>query len=66
MAKTCGKTLQTEDMTTVGIVVGERLNSFKNSYVPGHVIMFVCMMAQCSFCSQYNIIPKVEGSKCNF
>ena len=50
MAKTCDKTLQTEDMT-VGIVVSKRLNSFKNSYVPGHVFMFVCMMAQCSFCS---------------
>ena len=50
-----------EDMT-VGLVVGERLNSFKYSYVPGHVFMFVCMMAQCSFCSLYNIIQKLEGT----
>ena len=37
MAKTCDRTLQPEDVT-VGLTVGERLNSFKYSYVPGSCI----------------------------
>ena len=61
MAETCDKIFMPEDVT-VGMVVGERLNCFKYSYVPGHVSIFTCMMVQCSFCSQYNIIPKLEGS----
>ena len=40
MTKTCDMTLQPEDVT-VGIVVGERLNSFKYSDVPGHICL--CM-----------------------
>ena len=39
MTKTCDMTLQPDDVT-LGIVVGERLNSFKYSYVPGYVSMY--------------------------
>ena len=42
MGKTCDKIFMPEDMT-VGMVVGERLNSFKYSYVHGHVSMYACM-----------------------
>ena len=53
MAKTCDKTFMPDDMT-IGMVVGERLNSYKYSLHTGNVFMYTCMMAQYSFCSQYN------------
>ena len=48
MGKTCDKILKPEDVT-VGMVVGERLNCFKYSYIViysyiyGHVSMYACM-----------------------
>ena len=64
MTKTCDKTFMPDDMT-IGLVVGERLNSFKYSYVSGHVFMYTHMMTQCSFCSQCNIILKLDLSYCS-
>ena len=43
---------------TIGLTVGERLNSFKNSYVPGYVSMYLWMDI---VLFAHNIVPELEG-----
>ena len=57
MAKTCDVALQEEDVT-IGLTVGERLNSFKNSYVPGYVSMYLWMDI---VLFAHNIVLELEG-----
>ena len=60
MGKLCDKILKPED-ATVGMAVGEGLNSLS-------IVMYLVMclrmylrLAQCSFCSQYIILLKLKG-----